>query len=102
MMGCPNCGAITDVDETRDTPNGVRRRRRCRSMSCDHRFTTFELIAPPEFTRRGRPADTPDGALALVPVAALQAVSEAVAGPLATAVAMMQHPTMAFAKGSER
>jgi hypothetical protein len=33
------------VVETRTAGYGMRRRRRCRSLSCDHRFTTAEIVA---------------------------------------------------------
>ena len=41
-MRCPYCGhADTQVTETRDTDEGLTRRRR-RCASCDRRFTTYE------------------------------------------------------------
>lgn len=44
-MECPQCGNDKQkVIDTRDTGDSIRRRRRCHQ--CDHRFTTYEHIAP--------------------------------------------------------
>jgi len=44
-MECPQCGYDKQkVIDTRDTGDSIRRRRRCHQ--CDHRFTTYEHIAP--------------------------------------------------------
>jgi hypothetical protein len=44
VIVCPKCGAESSVTETRATPAGARRRRRCAVLTCDHRFTTLELV----------------------------------------------------------
>ena len=45
MLACPTCGADSDVIETRNaSPQLARRRRMCRSTSCGHKFTTYEII----------------------------------------------------------
>lgn len=43
-MQCPECGAPTDVIDSRlNSVNGrVRRRRRCSAKKCSARFTTYE------------------------------------------------------------
>lgn len=41
-MSCPECGAATNVVDSRVTKTRVRRRRLCDS---GHRFTTYELLA---------------------------------------------------------
>ncbi|MGQ9552763.1 MAG: transcriptional regulator NrdR [Anaerolineae bacterium] len=44
-MRCPYCGAEDlRVLDTRDSEQGVRRRREC--AACERRFTTYERIAP--------------------------------------------------------
>lgn len=51
-MRCPTCGADSGVTETRETANGLRRRRRC---VVGHRFTTHELVViDPPSARDGR------------------------------------------------
>lgn len=43
-MRCPHCGhAHHKVIDTRETGDGIRRRRRC--DRCDQRFTTYEYVA---------------------------------------------------------
>lgn len=45
-MQCPFCGdADSSVTETRDSPDGLRRRRVC--ASCKRRFTTYEKVGSP-------------------------------------------------------
>jgi transcriptional regulator NrdR family protein len=44
LIECPTCGAATEVMETRKSPNGIRRRRRCGVDGCDGRITTVEII----------------------------------------------------------
>ena len=44
-MHCPFCGGDSSVTETRDSPDGVRRRRVC--GSCKRRFTTYERAGSP-------------------------------------------------------
>jgi transcriptional repressor NrdR len=45
-MVCPQCAdRETQVIDSRDTHDGVRRRREC--LSCKHRFTTYERIEQP-------------------------------------------------------
>jgi len=49
-MKCPACDSATHVLETRET----RRRRRC--LTCDHRFTTIEVLAEtPDMPSAPRP-----------------------------------------------
>lgn len=51
MIPCPNCfyGEVQVID-TRDTPDGGRRRRyRCRK--CDYRFTTGEMVIGDDWHR---------------------------------------------------
>ena len=43
-MFCPRCREKTVVIDSRETINGMRRRRRC--PNCGHRFTTKELVWP--------------------------------------------------------
>lgn len=47
-MKCPECGAWTRVLDTRETPDGTRRRHECANL---HRFTTVESVVE---LRRGR------------------------------------------------
>jgi transcriptional repressor NrdR len=42
---CPFCGGDSSVTETRDSPDGMRRRRVC--GSCKRRFTTYERVGSP-------------------------------------------------------
>ncbi len=53
-MRCPTCGSEdSQVLETRDSPEGVQRRRRCKQ--CQQRFNTIERIAlehPPMVIKR--------------------------------------------------
>jgi transcriptional repressor NrdR len=42
---CPFCGGDSSVTETRDSPEGLRRRRLC--SSCKRRFTTYEQASSP-------------------------------------------------------
>lgn len=44
-MQCPFCGGDSSVTETRDSPDGMRRRRVCNS--CKRRFTTYERVGSP-------------------------------------------------------
>lgn len=71
MIACPICGGDTQVTETRDSPSGARRRRRCRSSVCDGLVTTLEVVM-----------DVPDrcaGGLALVPRSKLKAIADLIA-----------------------
>ena len=44
-MNCPYCGYDNSkVIDSRDTGDGIRRRRQC--LSCDARFTTYERLQP--------------------------------------------------------
>ena len=44
-MRCPHCGSDDlRVLDTRDTEDGIRRRREC--VACAQRFTTYERVAP--------------------------------------------------------
>jgi len=46
-MQCPNCGAETQVIDSREAEdNSIRRRREC--FSCGFRFTTYERIEVPK------------------------------------------------------
>lgn len=48
-MICPRCkGTETQVLDSRDCSEGVRRRREC--LSCQYRFTTYERIELPNLT----------------------------------------------------
>lgn len=42
-MMCPNCGCWSTVIETREKPDGKKRRRR-ECPECGHRFSTIEQI----------------------------------------------------------
>jgi transcriptional regulator NrdR family protein len=64
MIACPLCGSDTTVNETRATPYGARRRRRCRQVSCGGRVTTIEVPHAGRWTRI-------DQRLVLVPAAEL-------------------------------
>jgi transcriptional repressor NrdR len=45
-MLCPKClGRETQVVDSREVPDGVRRRREC--LACKYRFTTYERVEPP-------------------------------------------------------
>ena len=44
-MQCPFCGSSSNVTETRESPDGTRRRRVC--SSCKRRFTTYERVGSP-------------------------------------------------------
>lgn len=44
-MQCPFCGSDSAVTESRESADGVRRRRVCRS--CKRRFTTYEKVGSP-------------------------------------------------------
>jgi transcriptional regulator NrdR family protein len=46
MIACTICGKTTRVTETRRTPGGTRRRRRCTDSTCDGNLTTIELVVP--------------------------------------------------------
>jgi transcriptional regulator NrdR family protein len=48
-MKCPECATWASVKETRNTPEGKRRRYECANM---HRFTTRETVI---FSRRWQP-----------------------------------------------
>jgi hypothetical protein len=50
-MNCPECNGKTAVVDRR----GVKRRRKC--LSCDHRFSTFEVLLDP----RGEPIVAQNG-----------------------------------------
>lgn len=44
-VACPRCNFATSVTDVRRSQVGaLRRRRRCRSSTCLHRFTTFEIV----------------------------------------------------------
>lgn len=58
---CPECGAKTRVNDSRDAASGIRHRRVCTGQG-EHRFTTYEL--------------TEDQLRALTDVPMLQKVSE--------------------------
>lgn len=45
-MRCPNCKSESQVIDTREADNGVRRRRAC--LNCQQRFTTYERIELPK------------------------------------------------------
>lgn len=45
-MHCLNCKSESQVIDTREAENSVRRRRAC--LSCHHRFTTYERIEIPK------------------------------------------------------
>lgn len=45
-MRCPNCKRETQVIDTREADNSVRRRREC--LHCQHRFTTYERLEVPK------------------------------------------------------
>lgn len=45
-MHCPNCKGESQVIDTREAENSVRRRREC--LSCRHRFTTYERTEIPK------------------------------------------------------
>jgi hypothetical protein len=49
VISCPECGHLTRVTETRGTPSGARRRRRCKN---GHLLTTLEIVTD---VGRGRP-----------------------------------------------
>lgn len=71
MIACPLCAGDTQVVETRDSPSGARRRRRCKSAVCDGLVTTLEVVM-----------DVPDrcaGGLALVPRSKLMAIADLIA-----------------------
>lgn len=72
MIGCPTCGADSNVTETRETPGGARRRRICSSASCRQKFTTYEFVLAPSTTDPKHAKLR--GEMALVPVHALHKV----------------------------
>src|SRR5436309_10745529 len=44
-MRCPFCGhADTRVTDSRESDDGIRRRRECLSATCGRRFTTYERV----------------------------------------------------------
>lgn len=45
-MRCPNCKGETQVIDTREADNSIRRRRAC--LACQHRFTTYERLELPK------------------------------------------------------
>jgi transcriptional repressor NrdR len=45
-MHCPNCKKESQVIDTREAENSIRRRRAC--LDCQHRFTTYERIEIPK------------------------------------------------------
>jgi transcriptional repressor NrdR len=45
-MQCPQCKKQSQVIDTREAENGIRRRREC--LSCEQRFTTYERIELPK------------------------------------------------------
>ena len=79
-MQCPFCGsAESSVTETRDSPDGLRRRRTC--AECKRRFTTYERAQEPGLRVEKRDGSTEhfDGHklhAALVRVCAHRPVSE--------------------------
>lgn len=71
-MRCPKCGADTSVTETRIVAGNNRRRRRCNSSRCYHRFTTIEAIV-----ESGRKHD--DTVMLILPKADVRMLREALA-----------------------
>lgn len=45
-MRCPNCKGESQVIDTREADNSIRRRRVC--LNCQHRFTTYERTQIPK------------------------------------------------------
>lgn len=45
-MRCPNCKNESQVIDTREAENSIRRRREC--LNCQHRFTTYERTEIPK------------------------------------------------------
>lgn len=45
-MRCPNCKKETQVIDSRESDNSIRRRRTC--LACQHRFTTYERLEIPK------------------------------------------------------
>lgn len=43
MRKCPKCGSRSEVIDSRETENSIRRRRGC--IKCSSRWTTFEMSA---------------------------------------------------------
>lgn len=45
-MTCPKCQHASEVIDSRlNTGNHIRRRRRCMSKKCKHKWTTYEIAA---------------------------------------------------------
>lgn len=47
-MRCPSCDQATQVIDSRESDNNIRRRREC--LSCQARFTTYERIEMPKIS----------------------------------------------------
>lgn len=54
-MQCPFCGSSSNVTETRESPDGTRRRRVC--STCKRRFTTYERVGSPGLRVEKRDGD---------------------------------------------
>lgn len=50
MLKCPRCSDVTDVIDSRDSGERIRRRHKCRA--CSSRFTTYEVIEDREVERQ--------------------------------------------------
>jgi transcriptional repressor NrdR len=53
---CPYCGGDSQVVDSRNAPDGVRRRRVCNE--CRRRFTTYEISRPPSIKVQKRKGGT--------------------------------------------
>lgn len=50
MLKCPRCSGVTDVIDSRDGGDRIRRRHKCRD--CSVRFTTYEVIEDREVEKQ--------------------------------------------------
>lgn len=66
-LGCPRCGGVTQVRDTRPNPTGTRRRRVCIKPDCDGAITTIEVVHTGKWPRI-------DQRLVLVPLVELEAL----------------------------